>query len=118
MLKKYEKRYLELQEKMKIDPWVEAGYWIDSQDWLVPGGLNLGQFIDCMSKLGSTIFSGRNFKDALPTLKDRVEHFFQTSMKLSEENYWGAKVKRRLELKHKMKSSKSIGTISGENKPN
>ena len=96
MIKKFEKRYKELQDQQIMDPWMESGYWVDSQDWAVPGGLNFGQFCDCMAKIGSVIFSSRQFREALPEFQDRMDHFFQTSLKLQEESYWEPKVRARI----------------------
>jgi len=75
MVAKFEKRYKEIQEGMIIDPWIEVGVWLDTQDWLVETGLNFGQFCDTLAKMGVVIFSGTLFDEALPKFTDKVNHY-------------------------------------------
>jgi hypothetical protein len=96
MVARFEKRYKEIQEGMVIDPWIEVGIWLDTQDWQIEAGLNFGQFCDTLAKMGVVIFSSSLFDEALPEFADKVNHFFTATLKLLDEDYWQKRVERKI----------------------
>jgi len=84
------------------DTYRPAAEWVDQEDWGINCGLNFAQFCDCMAKCGSLAYSMPAFKEALPTTKERIEHFFSAHMGLTDREKWHKKIERKEKQAAKM----------------
>ena len=106
VLHKFLPQYLEIAASLKQDPYREAAEWIDREDWNIQSGLNFSQFIDAMAKCGALAYSSDVFKEALPTIQDRIEHFFSAHLGLTETEKWRRKIENKI-----VQASKAVAAL-------
>ena len=82
-------------EGMELDAWNTVGNWCNvgvNQTWEINAGLNFMQFLDCLGKCGCVAYVGSIYKDALPTLKSKIQHFLTAHLGLTDSRKWKQKV--------------------------
>lgn len=101
---KYLKEYKTLLEESNkaskdegkdLDSWNTVNNWCNvglNQTWEINAGLNFMQFLDCLGKCGCVAYVDSMYKDALPTLKSKIQHFLTAHLGLTDPRKWKQKV--------------------------
>ncbi len=82
-------------EGKELDSWNTVNNWCNvglNQTWEINAGLNFMQFLDCLGKCGCVAYADSIYKDALPTLKTKIQHFLTAHLGLTDSRKWKLKV--------------------------
>lgn len=81
----------------KEDPYEKVARWLDQENWVINVGLNFAQFCDCLAKCGTLAYSNKIFSEALPTVQEKIEHFFSAHLGLLDDEL----CRKRIEFRNK-----------------